>query len=38
MGLSSPPARSTLADALQHRDWRIYHALAMHLVAHARRL
>jgi len=38
MGIGSPPARTTLADALQRRDWRIYHALAMHLVAHARRL
>jgi len=23
MGLAQPPARSTLADALNHRDWRI---------------
>ena len=28
MGLKAPPARSTLADALNSRDWRIYHALA----------
>ena len=28
MGLKAPPARSTLADALNQRDWRIYHALA----------
>ena len=26
MGLKAPPARSTLADALNLRDWRIYHA------------
>jgi hypothetical protein len=24
MGLKAPPARSTLADALNLRDWRIY--------------
>ena len=24
MGLKAPPARSTLADALNSRDWRIY--------------
>ncbi len=35
MGLKSAPARSTLADALHLRDWRIYHALAMHLIARA---
>ena len=38
MGLRSAPARSTLADALNSRDWRIYHALAMRLVARARAL
>jgi hypothetical protein len=38
MGIATPPARSTLADALNLRDWRIYHALAMRLIAHARRL
>jgi len=38
MGLKSVPARSTLADALNMRDWRIYHALAMRLVARAREL
>ena len=27
MGLSGVPARSTLSDALNQRDWRIYHAL-----------
>jgi hypothetical protein len=36
MGLKSVPARSTLADALNLRDWRIYHALAMRLVIRAR--
>ena len=38
MGLRSAPARSTLADALNGRDWRIYHALAMRLIARARAL
>src|ERR1700687_1628019 len=38
MGIAMPPARSTLADALNLRDWRIYHALAVRLIAHARRL
>jgi hypothetical protein len=38
MGLKSAPARSTLADALNLRDWRIYHALAMRLIARAREL
>lgn len=38
MGLSQPPAKSTLADALNGRDWRIYQDLAYHLIAHARRL
>jgi hypothetical protein len=36
MGINAPPARSTLADALNRRDWRIYHALAQRLIAHAR--
>ena len=36
MGIATPPARSTLADALNLRDWRIYHALAQRLIAHAR--
>ncbi len=36
MGINAPPARSTLADALNLRDWRIYHALAQRLIAHAR--
>jgi len=38
MGLHSVPARSTLSDALNQRDWRIYHALAMRLIARAREL
>lgn len=38
MGLRSAPARSTLADALNSRDWRIYQALAMRLIARARAL
>ena len=38
MGLSAAPARSTLADALNARDWRIYHALAMRLIVRAREL
>ena len=38
MGLKGPPARSTLADALNLRDWRIYHALAQRLIARARLL
>ena len=31
--MKAPPARSTLADALNSRDWRIYHALAQRLIA-----
>jgi hypothetical protein len=38
MGIAAPPARSTLADALNLRDWRIYHALALRLISHARAL
>jgi hypothetical protein len=38
MGIATPPARSTLADALNLRDWRIYHALAQRLIVHARTL
>ena len=38
MGLSAPPARSTLSDALNLRDWRIYHALAQRLIIRARAL
>ena len=36
MGLSGAPARSTLSDALNQRDWRIYHALAMRRMTQAR--
>ena len=38
MDLKNVPARSTLANALNLRDWRIYHALAMRLIARAREL
>jgi len=38
MGMKAPPARSTLADALEHRDWRIYHGLAQRLIARAKAL
>lgn len=38
MGIRSPPARSTLADALNGRDWHIYHALAQRMIARARAL
>ena len=38
MGLKAPPARSTLADALNVRDWQIYHGLAQRLIVQARAL
>jgi Domain of unknown function (DUF4372)/Transposase DDE domain len=38
MGFKGVPARSTLSDALNQRDWRIYHALAMRLILRARGL
>jgi len=38
MGLKNVPACSTLSDALNLRDWRIYHALAMRLITRAREL
>ncbi len=38
MGMKASPARSTLADALERRDWRIYHALAQRLIVRARAL
>jgi hypothetical protein len=38
MGMKVSPARSTLADALERRDWRIYHALAQRLIARAKAL
>jgi hypothetical protein len=33
MGLRQAPARSTLADALASRDWRIYFEFAQRLIA-----
>ena len=36
MGLKNVPARSTLSDALNLRDWRIYHDLAMRMITEAR--
>ena len=38
MGMKTAPARSTLADALELRDWRIYQALAQRLIMRARKL
>ena len=38
MGMKTAPARSTLADALNLRDWRIYHELAQRLIIRARHL
>ncbi len=38
MGIKNIPARSTLADALNNRDWRIYHELAIRLIDRARKL
>ncbi|MGH6932381.1 MAG: IS4 family transposase, partial [Dongiaceae bacterium] len=38
MGLHAPVARSTLADANERRDWRIYADFAQALIAIARRL
>ncbi|MDZ4144737.1 MAG: IS4 family transposase [Burkholderiales bacterium] len=38
MGLKNVPARSTLSDALNLRDWRIYHDLAMRMISQARSL
>ena len=38
MGLREPVRRSTLADANESRDWRIYAELAQRLIAQARRL
>jgi hypothetical protein len=37
-GIRSPVRRSTLADANEHRDWRIYADFAQVLIARARRL
>jgi len=38
LGLREPIKRSTLADALAARDWRIFADLAQHLIAQARAL
>ena len=38
MGFREPVRRSTLADANETRDWRIYAEFAQRLIAHARRL
>src|SRR3982750_2846710 len=38
MGLREPVRRSTLADANEIRDWRIYAEFAQRLIAQARRL
>src|SRR5262249_53580859 len=38
MGFREPVRRSTLADANEARDWRIYADLAQRLIAQARRL
>ena len=36
MGLTQAPARSTMADALARRDWRIYFEFAQRLIVRAR--
>lgn len=38
MGFRGPIARSTLADANERRDWRLYAAFAQSLIAQARKL
>lgn len=38
IGIRSPVKRSTLADANERRDWRIYAAFAQRLIAQARKL
>jgi hypothetical protein len=38
MGFSEPVRRSTLADANEARDWRIYAELAQRLIVQARKL
>lgn len=38
LGFRHPVARSTLADANERRDWRVFAALAEHLMGQARRL
>jgi hypothetical protein len=37
-GFRSPVRRSTLADANETRDWRIFSDFAQHLIQHARRI
>src|SRR5207245_2605826 len=38
MGFRGRVSRTTLADANEHRDWRIFHDLAQHLIHTAREL
>jgi hypothetical protein len=38
LGFKAPIARSTLADANEHRDWRIWEEVATHLMGQARPL
>lgn len=38
LGFSAPTKRATLADANEQRDWRIYEAFGLALIAHARKL
>jgi hypothetical protein len=38
MGFRKPVSRSTLADANERRDWRIYADFAQRLITHARKL
>jgi len=38
MGFRAPVKRSTLADANEARDWRIWEDLATLLIRHARKL
>lgn len=38
LGFNAPPTRSTLADANEHRDWRIWRDLALVLIEKARTL
>ena len=38
MGIKEPISRSTLADANESRDWRIYADFAQRLISQARKL
>ena len=38
MGMTQAPARSTMADALSNRDWKIYFEFAQRLIVRARAL